>query len=330
MEWSADRLMVCGRFFPFLMRGLHRLVERYEPAYYRSTISQTTNKSKVSTDKTFHLAFYGFPLVSKIRDLRADRIGKLSSVSGTVTRTSEVRPELSRATFVCEACRAVVTEVEQVFRYTEFLQPSQCPNEICRNQKSWRLNISQSSFVDWQKVRIQENNSEIPTGSMPRTLDVILRGEIVERVKAGDKCLFTGSLIVIPDISQLGLPGIRPEAMRNTRGSGRVRDGFSGRRAGDRGIDGRRREMIDLRKKRRNGIRGCVFDIGAIKGTEKSLELLFDLCIRDLGEIDLAKNFSYIFKLTRKHSGSLNDDIDIFEAANVLEKDIENIGPRFH
>ncbi|KAG5518757.1 hypothetical protein PMAC_002727 [Pneumocystis sp. 'macacae'] len=216
------------RFFPFLMRGLHRLVERYEPAYYRSAVSQTASGSKASTDKTFHLAFYGFPLVSKIRDLRADRIGKLSSVSGTVTRTSEVRPELSRATFVCEACRAVVTDVEQVFRYTE---PSQCPNEICRNQKSWRLNISQSSFVDWQKVRIQENNSEIPTGSMPRTtcasLDVILRGEIVERVKAGDKCLFTGSLIVIPDISQLGLPGIRPEAMRDTRGLGRVRDGFA-------------------------------------------------------------------------------------------------------
>ncbi|KAG4305475.1 hypothetical protein PORY_001031 [Pneumocystis oryctolagi] len=212
------------RFLPFLIRGLHHLVERYEPAYYRSTISQAENASKVSTDKTFHLAFYGFPLVSKIRDLRVDRIGKLMSVSGTVTRTSEVRPELSRATFVCEACRAVVTNVEQVFRYTE---PSQCPNEICRNQKSWRLNISQSSFVDWQKVRIQENNSEIPAGSMPRTLDIILRGEIVERVKAGDKCVFTGSLIVIPDISQLGLPGIRPEAMRDTRGSGRIRDGFA-------------------------------------------------------------------------------------------------------
>ncbi|CCJ28171.1 unnamed protein product, partial [Pneumocystis jirovecii] len=63
--------------------------------------------------------------------------------------------------------------------------------------------------------------------SIDVSLDVILRGEIVERVKAGDKCLFTGSLIVIPDISQLGLPGIRPEAMRNTRGSGRVRDGFA-------------------------------------------------------------------------------------------------------
>ncbi|KTW27313.1 hypothetical protein T552_02296 [Pneumocystis carinii B80] len=212
------------RFLPFLIRALHRLVERYEPTYYRKAISQMTNVSKVSTDKTFHIAFYGIPLVSKIRDLRTDRIGKLISISGTVTRTSEVRPELSRATFVCEACKAVVTNIEQIFRYTE---PSQCPNEVCRNQKHWRLNIAQSTFVDWQKVRVQENSSEIPAGSMPRTLHVILRGEIVERVKAGDKSIFTGTLIVIPDISQLGLPGVRPEAMRDTRGSGRTRDGFA-------------------------------------------------------------------------------------------------------
>ncbi|KAK7678785.1 MCM DNA helicase complex subunit mcm6 [Cerrena zonata] len=43
---------------------------------------------------------------------------------------------------------------------------------------------------------------------MPRTLDVILRGETVERAKPGDKCKFTGTEIVIPDISQLGLPGV--------------------------------------------------------------------------------------------------------------------------
>ena len=35
--------------------------------------------------------------------------------------------------------------------------------------------------MDWQRVRVQENASEIPAGSMPRTLDVILRGEQVER-----------------------------------------------------------------------------------------------------------------------------------------------------
>ena len=35
--------------------------------------------------------------------------------------------------------------------------------------------------------RTQENASEIPAGSMPRSLDVILRHEIVEKAKAGDK-----------------------------------------------------------------------------------------------------------------------------------------------
>lgn len=42
---------------------------------------------------------------------------------------------------------------------------------------------------------------------MPRSLDVILRGEMVERAKAGDKCVFSGTFIVVPDVSQLGLPG---------------------------------------------------------------------------------------------------------------------------
>jgi DNA replicative helicase MCM subunit Mcm2 (Cdc46/Mcm family) len=42
---------------------------------------------------------------------------------------------------------------------------------------------------------------------MPRTLEVILRHEVVEKAKAGDKLIFTGTLIVVPDISQMKLPG---------------------------------------------------------------------------------------------------------------------------
>jgi len=49
-------------------------------------------------------------------------------------------------------------------------------------------------------------------------LDVILRSEIVERAKAGDKCTFTGTFIVVPDVSQLGVPGVNAEMMRESRG----------------------------------------------------------------------------------------------------------------
>jgi DNA replication licensing factor MCM6 len=45
--------------------------------------------------------------------------GQLLSISGTVTRTSEVRPELLYGTFACGDCGTVIKDVEQEFKYTE-------------------------------------------------------------------------------------------------------------------------------------------------------------------------------------------------------------------
>lgn len=39
---------------------------------------------------------------------------------------------------------------------------------------------------------------------------MILRAEAVEMVQAGDKCDFIGTLIVVPDVSQLRTEGIGP------------------------------------------------------------------------------------------------------------------------
>ena len=180
------------------------------------------------TDKLFALAFYNLPLVSRLRQLRTSQIGQLLSVSGTVTRTSEIRPELSLGTFICEGCKSVVPNVEQTFKYTE---PTECPNEQCGNRSGWRLDIGKSTFVDWQKIKLQESSHEIPTGSMPRTMDIILRGEMVDRAKAGERCVFTGTLIVVPDVSQLGLPGVRPEAVRDN-------SSFRGSEVGGGGVSG--------------------------------------------------------------------------------------------
>ncbi|KAL2258908.1 hypothetical protein VTK26DRAFT_7588 [Humicola hyalothermophila] len=255
-SWGSGGALATGivesyyRFLPFLTAALHNMIAKYEPQYFREhrqptassrqhtsggsnmgSASQSELGSKTSnqqTDKLFSIAFYNLPLVSRVRSLRARNIGQLLSISGTVTRTSEVRPELALATFVCEACRSVVPDVEQVFRYTE---PTQCPNATCLNRTAWRLDIRQSTFVDWQKVRVQENSSEIPTGSMPRTIDVILRGEMVDRAKAGEKCVFTGALIVVPDVSQLGLPGVRRVAVRDDRGADAGGSGVTGLKA---------------------------------------------------------------------------------------------------
>jgi len=232
------------RYQPFLVQALHNLLSKYEPTYFRehrqlaggssnpggtsigaNDSSQGESGLNQQTDKVFTVAIYNLPLVSRIRQLRTDSIGRLVSISGTVTRTSEVRPELASGTFICQACNTTVPNIEQIFRYTE---PTVCPNQMCNNKEGWRLDIANSTFVDWQKCRIQENSSEIPTGSMPRTLDVVLRGEQVERTKPGEKCIFTGTLIVVPDVSQLGIPGVRPEASKDNRNFRGADDGGSG------------------------------------------------------------------------------------------------------
>ena len=69
------------------------------------------------------------------------------------------------------------------------------------------LDINQSRFVDFQKVRIQETQQELPRGSIPRSLEVVLRAEAVEMVQAGDKCDFIGTLIAVPDVAQLAMEG---------------------------------------------------------------------------------------------------------------------------
>ena len=58
-------------------------------------------------------------LVYRLRELTTAEIGKLVSVTGVVTRTSEVRPELLQGTFRCLECGGVVKNVEQQFKYTE-------------------------------------------------------------------------------------------------------------------------------------------------------------------------------------------------------------------
>ena len=234
------------RFLPFLRRALWNLVAEHEPDYLKINPTAATTDSANLQSREFNVAFYHLPLVSRIRDLRTEKIGTLMSISGTVTRTSEVRPELLYGNFTCEICNGTVNDVEQQFKYTEVrlqilfnhaypqnIQPSLCPNPTCGNRVVWQLQIDSSKFTDWQKVRIQENPSEIPTGSMPRSLDVILRGEMVERAKAGDKCVFTGTFIVIPDVSQLGLPGgnkaeVQREAFRSSAVAGVGGSGVTG------------------------------------------------------------------------------------------------------
>eukprot|EP01117_Protostelium_nocturnum_P010652 TRINITY_DN3837_c0_g1_i1.p1 TRINITY_DN3837_c0_g1~~TRINITY_DN3837_c0_g1_i1.p1 ORF type:complete len:837 (-),score=296.88 TRINITY_DN3837_c0_g1_i1:40-2526(-) len=202
------------RLYPYLRKAIQNVVKRLIPAY------ATTERG---FDREFWLSFYNFPTTDKVRELKTTKIGRLCSVRGTVTRTSEVRPELLYGNFECLDCKIVSPSIEQQFRYTE---PLRCKNPACTNNSRWNLNLDTSTFVDWQKLKVQENSDEIPSGSMPRTIDVILRHEEVEKAKAGDKCVFIGTLIVVPDVStgKFQTKGPKTQGKTGRGGKGGERD----------------------------------------------------------------------------------------------------------
>ena len=173
-------------------------------------------------EKEFFVGLYNLGLKNKIRDLRTEKIGQLVSITGTVTRSTEVRPELLYGTFRCDECG---TDVEHVAQQHVYTTPRTCRNNVCNNRRNWTLDTDRSKFTDFQKLRVQENSNEIPPGSMPRTLDVVVRGQNVEIASAGEKCVFTGMLIVIPDVGSLSR-GSR--VSKHSRGRGRSNNQMGG------------------------------------------------------------------------------------------------------
>ncbi|GMI14349.1 hypothetical protein TrVE_jg11240 [Triparma verrucosa] len=180
------------RFTPFLRQGLTQFTKSLHPTYVESSSNQ------------LFVSIYNLPEIMAVRSLRTDKIGHICSVMGTVTRTSDVRPELLTGCFRCGKCGHTLSDVEQQFCYT---QPTMCTNPRCDNRNDWSLETNESTFVDWQRLRVQENSDEIPPGSMPRSIDVIVRGEVVEKAKAGDKCVLTGFLAVVADSGGLSRAG---------------------------------------------------------------------------------------------------------------------------
>ncbi|XP_064462579.1 DNA replication licensing factor MCM6-like [Ornithodoros turicata] len=188
------------RVYPYLCRALRNFVR---------------DRAEVDVDKEYYISFVDVATRHKVRELTTAKVGSLLKISGQVVRTHPVHPELVSGSFVCLDCQTLVKDVEQQFKYT---QPTICRNPVCNNRTRFLLDTSKSKFVDFQKVRIQETQAELPRGNIPRSVEVIVRAEAVEVAQAGDRCDFTGTLIVVPDVSQMTTPGLRTESSAHHKG----------------------------------------------------------------------------------------------------------------
>uniref|UniRef100_A0A8C9LHM9 DNA replication licensing factor MCM6 n=1 Tax=Piliocolobus tephrosceles TaxID=591936 RepID=A0A8C9LHM9_9PRIM len=212
LEWeptNRNHFDIGSQLYIYIKQNFLRIIDIFEQKV--QILAEQINPIKTKEVGKVCLRFYNKKnAIHSLRSLRCEILGEMISVRGQVTRTSDVRPELTLAAFKCNECGNIINGVKQQFRYT---QPSKCPSASCGNMVDWSLVLEQSYFVDWQKIRLQEIAQESPPGSMPRNMDVILRNDIVDTVHAGDRIIVTGCLIVVPEIPTLMKPGNIPRSV---------------------------------------------------------------------------------------------------------------------
>ncbi|XP_023245921.1 DNA replication licensing factor Mcm6 isoform X2 [Copidosoma floridanum] len=187
------------------------IIEEYYRVYpylCQAVSNLAKDRGGLMKEKICYVSLVDVPTRHKLRELTTSKIGTLVRISGQVVRTHPFHPELVLGSFLCMDCNIVIKNVEQQFKFTN---PTICSNPACSNRRRFLLNTDKSEFVDFQKIRIQEPQEELPRGSIPRSLEIILRAENVETVQAGDRYDFTGTLIVVPDVGALAMPGVKAE-----------------------------------------------------------------------------------------------------------------------
>jgi len=95
-DWNALVAESVGEHYlmvePFLRRAVAAFVQEHDPAYCVDDHGRP---------REFYVSVVGLPKIERLRDLRTEKVGRLASFKGTVTRTSEVRPELFLGAFRC-------------------------------------------------------------------------------------------------------------------------------------------------------------------------------------------------------------------------------------
>ncbi|MBI5145638.1 MAG: minichromosome maintenance protein MCM [Thaumarchaeota archaeon] len=142
--------------------------------------------NKIDDDIRVRIANY--PIQRSLRQINAEVIGKMASVSGMVVRSSEVKPLAKNVLYKCP--EGHVTEVP-LERGLSIYAPSKCSHDRC-TQRDLRIDPENSKFIDFQIVRLQELPEDLPPGQLPHYLDVTIRQDLVDNARPGDRIILTG------------------------------------------------------------------------------------------------------------------------------------------
>lgn len=149
--------------------------------------------------RTYHTMLIPRPTEKTVplRFVRSEHVGRLVSVSGIVTRVTEVKPKVVAAVYVCHGCGY---EVYQEVTGRSYMPILTCPtqNHAAGVENTLMPNYTACKYVKYQELKLQEPADQVPIGSIPRTMNVKLSGELTRTCTSGDIVKISGIFLPVP------------------------------------------------------------------------------------------------------------------------------------
>ena len=204
------------KIIPLMERRIDEIAKTFKSEKEQSNTIQTQKEEKLHLNLQGML---GTHLVSP-RGLTADLTNQYVGVQGIVTRISQVRSKLVYSVHYCEETKkGNIKEYNDQMKIQEssntYGQPINGNFEIGKasgfmnnaiptrdiNHNPLTLEYGHSKFKDNQTILLQEPPERTPIGQLPRAIEVVLEGDLVDKVKPGDRIQVNGIFKTISTMS---------------------------------------------------------------------------------------------------------------------------------
>lgn len=127
----------------------------------------------------------------------SDYVGKIVEFRALIVRTTQVKQFLRRALYVCDVCGRIFPFESQEF----YVKPRTCPYPDCSNTSPGKIRLLSEGqeFEEYQELVVQELPEELPAGKLPESCAVIVYGDLVDKVRPGDRVKITGIVLTEPE-----------------------------------------------------------------------------------------------------------------------------------